>query len=807
VLFVISFFTALSLPVIAQRFTGHSAAANADLGRNSSFATAGPVLDLRRGGDRWSPVPRRAVALTFDDGPDPRWTPAILKVLGRHHVHATFFVVGARVLQDPQIVRQELAGGNDIGSHTFSHPQMGGLSTWQQDLQLSLTDKAIAGATGLRTRLYRPPYSSRPVNLTGAELESARRASSGGRYVVLSNYIGFDWLPGSPARLAQNASPPAGESGVVMFHDGGGDRHRTVEAVDRLITTLEQRHYRFMTVSKFSGLSRRDVLSRASLGQRAEGQVLQWTGWFTHWITTLFGAVSALLLLIGVARGVAVVAYARRHRNRQRREHFDPGFAPDVSVVIPAFNEASGIAAAVRSIAGSEFPGRLEVLVVDDGSTDATAAIVADLDLPRVSLIRQANAGKAAALNAGIGRAQHDTLVLVDADTVLEPQALHRLLQPLRDPTVGAVSGNAKVANRRGLINCWQHVEYVISCSVERRMFDVLECMPCVPGAIGAYRREALESAGGLSHETLAEDTDLTMAIQRGGWRVRYQADARGWTEVPATLKDLWRQRYRWSYGTLQAMWKHRRAPVERGGAGRFGRRGIPYLAFYTIVLPIFSPAVDLFAIYGVVVADTIHALETWAAVNFVTLAVGAYAFRLDRERAAPLLTVPLQQFVYRQMMYGVVLHAMKSALLGIRVRWQRIARTGDFHTAPVTTGPPVLQRASAGRLRAPAAVARATSPPVTRPIFVDESRRRARRAIRAGLATAGVASVAAVAIFASVVLPADRTSAIIRLPVGPVARVSSHARAADAGSVLHVRPVRYAGGPRISKRLFYRSG
>jgi cellulose synthase/poly-beta-1,6-N-acetylglucosamine synthase-like glycosyltransferase/peptidoglycan/xylan/chitin deacetylase (PgdA/CDA1 family) len=807
-LFVVSFFTALSLPVIAQRFTGHSAASNADLGQNSSLAAAGPVLDLRGGGDRWSAVPRHSVALTFDDGPDPRWTPAIMKVLRRHHVHGTFFVVGARVLQDPQIVRGELADGNEIGSHTFSHPQMGGLSPWQQDLQLALTDKAIAGATGLQTRLYRPPYSSRPVNLVGPELAAARRASNGGRYVVLSNFIGFDWMPGSPAKLAQNALPPSGQSGVVMFHDGGGDRHRTVDAVDRVITTLARRGYHFTTVSEFSGLHRRDVLRHAPLGQRAQGEVLQWTGWFTHWITTLFGAISALLLVIGVARGIAVVAYARRHRNRQRGEHFDPGFAPAVSVVMPAYNEAAGIAAAVRSIAASDYPGDLEVLVVDDGSTDTTAAIVTSLGLGHVSVIRQANAGKAAALNVGIARARHGTLVLVDADTVLEPKALHRLLQPLRDPGVGAVSGNAKVANRRGLINCWQHVEYVISCSVERRMFDVLECMPCVPGAIGAYRREALESVGGLSHETLAEDTDLTMGIQRAGWRVRYQADARGWTEVPATMRDLWRQRYRWSYGTLQAMWKHRRAPVERGGAGRFGRRGIPYLAFYTVVLPIFSPAVDLFAIYGVLVADTVHALETWAGVNLVTLAVGAYAFRLDRERPAPLLTIPLQQFVYRQMMYGVVLHAMKSALLGIRVRWQRIGRTGDFHSTPVKVEPTAVSRSAAlSPVLTVAAAAESTAPPATSPVFVDETRRRARRAIRAGLATAGIASVTAAAIFASLLLPGGATTALIRLPVGSVARASSHARAASAGPVLHVRPVRHSTSCTFSKRHSYCAG
>jgi hypothetical protein len=255
-------------------------------------------------------------------------------------------------------------------------------------------------------------------------------------------------------------------------------------------------------------------------------------------------------------------------------------------------------------------------------------------------------------------------------------------------------------------------------------------------------------------------------------------------------------------------MWKHRRAPVERGGAGRFGRRGIPYLAFYTVVLPIFSPAVDLFAIYGVVVADSVHALETWAAVNLVTLAVGAYAFRLDGERLAPLLTIPLQQLVYRQMMYGVVLHAMKSALLGIRVRWQRIGRTGDFHTAPVEVEPAAAPRFAAFRPIPAAAPATESDPaPATSPVFVDESRRRARRAIRAGLATAGVASITAAAIFASLLLPGGATTALLRLPVGSVARVSSHARAASAGPVLHLHPDHYSTSCVFSRRHSYCTG
>ncbi len=757
-LFVLAFFTSLSLTVIAQHFTGHSAAAGADVPQNAALANAGPVLDLSHpGAAEWSQPPGRTVALTFDDGPDPQWTPAILRVLERRHIHATFFVVGSRVLQHPELVRRELHDGNEIGLHTFSHPQMGALANWQQDLQLSLTDKAVAGATGMHTRLYRPPYSSRPVDLSGSELDSARRASTGGRYIVLADDIAYDWLPGSIGKLTTNALPPTQQSGIVMFHDGGGNRHHTVAAVDRVIDLLQRRGYRFATVSDFAGLRRNDVLVRASLAERVQGLTLLLSSWFTHWITTLFGALTALLLVVCVARGVIVVTFARRHRQRQRRAVIDPSFTPPVSVVVPAYNEAADIGAAVRSLAASDYPD-FEIIVVDDGSTDGTGDVVTGLGLGSVTLIRQDNAGKAAALNTGLAHARNDVLVLVDADTVLDPQALRALVQPLRDPTVGAVSGNAKVANPKRLIGRWQHIEYVISCSVERRMFDVLECMPCVPGAIGAYRRIVLDTVGRVSRDTLAEDTDLTMAVQRAGWKVRYQPDARAWTEVPVSMRDLWRQRYRWSYGTLQAMWKHRRAARENGPAGHLGRRGIPYLIFYTLVLPVLSPVVDVFAIYGVLVVDAVHAIEMWLAVNLVTMVVGAYAFHLDEESPIPLLLLPLQQFVYRQLMYGVVLHAIKSALLGVRVRWQRITRTGDFHTVPVD-----LEAAASSSIASLSAAtpARRTPERALTPasasaaaVFVDDTRRRTRRGIRVGLGAASVLATTALAVFASLAIP-----------------------------------------------------
>jgi cellulose synthase/poly-beta-1,6-N-acetylglucosamine synthase-like glycosyltransferase len=250
---------------------------------------------------------------------------------------------------------------------------------------------------------------------------------------------------------------------------------------------------------------------------------------------------------------------------------------------------------------------------------------------------------------------------------------------PLADPRVGAVSGNTKVGNRGGLLGRWQHIEYVVGFNLDRRMYEVLDCTPTVPGAIGAFRRSVLDEVGGVPGDTLAEDTDLTLAIGRLGWRVVYAEEARAWTEAPSTLGALWRQRYRWSFGTMQAVWKHRGALLARDPRERrIGRRALPYMFLFQILLPITAPLIDLFALYGIVFTDPVRVLAAWAAFGLAQLGIAVFAFRLDREPLRPLWAMPLQQFVYRQLMYLVIIESTVSALQGARAGWRPLPRTGD---------------------------------------------------------------------------------------------------------------------------------
>ncbi|MER6950181.1 bifunctional polysaccharide deacetylase/glycosyltransferase family 2 protein [Nonomuraea sp. NPDC000554] len=640
----------------------------------------GPVLNLTGGEPSSARLPVRTIALTFDDGPDPAWTPQVLDVLRKHGATATFFTVGSKVAQYPDLARRIVAEGHELGNHTYTHADLATVPGWRLRLELSLTQQALAGATGLHTTLARPPYSSTPAAITGPQWEGMRSLAREGYLVTLTDLDTKDWGRPGTEKIVASSLPSGGRGAVVMMHDSGGDRRQTVEALDRVLTELSGDGYRAVTVTRALGMP--SAHRQAGGADRFAGAALnaaqRASGLFTgalSWVLFVAGALT--LARLGFFAVLAWV-HARRNRGGKRRKGRAPAWPapPPVTVIVPAYNEAAGIQATIRSLVDTAYAGELEVLVVDDGSTDATAELAAELGFGNVRVIRRHNGGKPAALNTGIAQSRHELLIMVDGDTVFEPATIGHLVRQLADPTVGAVSGNTKVGNRRGMIGRWQHMEYVIGFNLDRRAFELLDCMATVPGAIGAFRRSALLALGGVSDDTLAEDTDLTMALCRAGWRVVYEEKALAWTEAPATLGQLWRQRYRWCYGTLQAMWKHRRAVLERGP---FGRRCLGYLALFQVALPLLAPVVDLMAIYRTILSDPLPVVAVWAGFVVAQAATGWYALRLDGERVSALWVLPLQQFVYRQLMYLVVIQSVATAVLGVRLRWHTIRREGTF--------------------------------------------------------------------------------------------------------------------------------
>ncbi|MEU8815706.1 bifunctional polysaccharide deacetylase/glycosyltransferase family 2 protein [Actinoplanes sp. NPDC048796] len=654
----------------------------------------GPVINTTGGQESTSRMPAKTIALTFDDGPDPTWTPRVLDVLKRYDAHGTFFVVGSEVSRHPALAKRVTDEGNELGLHTFTHPNLQLIAPWRRTLELSQTQVAIARATGVHTNLARFPYSSKTAAIDETNWRIVKDAGRQGYLVVVNDLDSEDWQrPGVPA-IVKNATPSGGASAIVLFHDAGGDRSQTVQALERYIPMMQARGYRFTTVTE--GLNGTIAESNKSAAAKAAPVPLLaenpeapgtdvWRGlaviWTVRLADGLVWVIAGLFLLVGtltIGRTALLLLLATRHARQRRKPGWSwgPPVVEPVSVIVPAYNEKEGIEAAVRSLAGGDYPD-IEVVVVDDGSTDGTAALVEQMRLPNVRVVRVPNGGKSNALNTGVALAKHDLIVTVDGDTIFEPDSIRELVQAFADPKVGAIAGNVKVGNRERMVAAWQHIEYVIGFNLDRRLYEVLGCMPTVPGAIGAFRREALAQVGGISDETLAEDTDVTIALLRAGWKVVYAEKAKAWTEAPATLEQLYRQRYRWSYGTMQAMWKHRRALWDSGPSGRFGRVGLPFLALFGVALPMLAPVVDIMLVYGLVFWELEETVVAWLGMLALQLFTAAVAFRFDRESLKPLWRLPLQQFAYRQLMYLVLMQSATTALTGGRLRWHKLHRAG----------------------------------------------------------------------------------------------------------------------------------
>ncbi|MFE4258347.1 bifunctional polysaccharide deacetylase/glycosyltransferase family 2 protein [Streptomyces sp. NPDC056883] len=639
----------------------------------------GPVIDAR-GSKNEQPVsyhiPDRTVVLSFDDGPSPQWTPKILEVLARHEVRADFFVTGAMTTRNPELIRQIVAGGHELGVHTFTHPDLVYQSRARISWELAQTQLALAGVAGVHSALFRPPYSSDASAMDDWNYPVIKYVGARGYLTAFIDRDTDDWKrPGVEeiVKAAMPATPGAGE--LILLHDAGGDRTQTIEALEQIIVKLQAQGYRFTTIS--------DALGASSATVPVTGFQL-WAGkgyiWATQVAVHTLPVLVGLLALVGFLNfgrfGLMLVLAPMHARRAKRRDAWGTPVTETVTVLVPAYNERECIANTLNSLAVSDYP--IEVIVIDDGSSDGTADIVEAMNLPFVRLIRKANGGKSSALNTGIAAASHEIIVMMDGDTVFEPSTVRELVQPFGDATIGAVAGNAKVGNRDSLIGAWQHIEYVLGHNLDRRMYDMLNVIQTIPGAVGAFRKEALRRVGGMSDDTLAEDTDITIAVLCDGWRIVYAEEARAWTEAPASLQQLWSQRYRWSYGSMQAMWKHRAAVTSRGPGKRFGRIGLPLVVLFGVVAPLLAPLVDMFLLYGVFFGDAGITLTSWGGFILLQAVLSWYAFHLDREKPWYLISLPIQQLVYRQLMYIVLLQSAITAMTGGRLRWQKLRRTGE---------------------------------------------------------------------------------------------------------------------------------
>ena len=638
------------------------------------------------------------VALTFDDGPDPRWTPQILDILKAKHAPATFFVIGKNMQAHPGLVAREINEGNMVGNHTYTHPNIAATPVAETDFELNLTQRLFEVITGRSMRLFRPPYFGDAEPSTPAEVEPLITAQKLGYLIVGLRIDPDDWKKPDAQLIVQRTldrleNPTQGElpGQVVLLHDSGGNRAKTVEALPELIDQLRANGYRLVTVAELAGLTTQQGMPpvRATLELKLDQVGFSFFRYVDMFFSLLF--VSAIALGVGRLAFLSSLALFHQFSRRGRTPAMlDPLTGPLVSVLIPCFNEEKVIAGSIARILESTW-ARLEVIVLDDGSTDSTAAEVerAYAHEGRVKLYRFPNGGKATALNRGLTIAQGEVVVALDADTLFAPDTIGQLVRWFADPEIGAVAGNALVGNRVNLITRWQALEYVTAQNLERRALAALGAVTVVPGAVGAWRRSALQTLGGFPEDTLAEDQDLTMAVQQSGWRVEFDPEARAYTEAPDTLAGLLKQRFRWSFGTLQCVWKHREAMFSLKHPA-LGFVALPQIWLFQIFLALAAPLVDLAVIYsiGAALLDRMfHPVEWspdkltssllyWAA--FILVDISACALGMALERRAPwrdLVWIPVQRFGYRQLMYYVVIKAVFTAVRGPLVGWNKLER------------------------------------------------------------------------------------------------------------------------------------
>jgi len=653
--------------------------------------------------DRYGQKPG-LVALTFDDGPDGRWTPKILDILKAKHAPATFFAIGQNMQKRPDLIAREVAEGHDVGGHTWTHPNIGETPLAQVQVELNATQRLFEVITGRSMRLFRPPFFGDAEPSTPHEVAPLVIAQTLGYMTVGLRIDPDDWQKPTPQqiidRTLERLDHPNGNPGqVVLLHDAGGDRSRTVAALPGLIDALRARGYRLVTVGELAGLSPAQVMpatTRGGLDLALDRLGFDFFRWMQAGMTVLFLAA----IFLGAARLVFLAGLALVHRwTAVTPPDLDPHDGPLVSVLIPCFNEERVIAASVARILESDWTA-LEVLVLDDGSSDGTSAAVkaAFADDPRVTLLTFENGGKARAVNRGLAEARGTFVVALDADTLFPPETIGRLVRWFQDPKVGAVAGNAIVGNRLNMVTRWQALEYVTAQNLERRALAALGAVTVVPGAVGAWRKSVLDALGGYPVDTLAEDQDLTIACQRAGWTVAFDPEARAYTEAPDTVGGLLKQRFRWSFGTLQCVWKHRAALFDRKSPV-LGFIALPQIWLFQILLAVVAPLVDLAVVWSLVSGlygavahpvewrpdDMIQGLLYWAAFILVDLSAGALGMALERRAPwADLPLLPVQRFGYRQLMYYVVVKSVVMAVRGGRVGWGKLERRA---TASVTTG------------------------------------------------------------------------------------------------------------------------
>ncbi len=648
----------------------------------------------------------KKMILTFDDGPDPTYTPQILAILKKNKVPGTFFVVGMMAEQNIPILKDIYEDGYEIGNHTFFHPDLSKVSQSRVVFELNATRKLIECVTGRSTILFRAPFNADAEPQVRAEVLPVAQSRAENYINVGESIDPQDWTPGITAdRIVARVIAQQKNGSIILLHDAGGNRSETVKALPRIIKYFKNKGYTFATVANVIGKSRAEVMPPIT-DEANSGFIGKADGVF---ITSLFYGNKILYyvffsaIILALMRLTIITVLALKKRSQETGSIAKGGFMDihPVSVLIPAYNEEVTAVKTVKSLLELDYPF-YELIFIDDGSKDDTFKMVSETykNDSRVKILTKPNGGKASALNYGIAKAAHDFIVCIDADTQLNKDAIKNLMLGFESEDIGAIAGTVKVGNENNFLTKWQSIEYITSQNMDRRAFEVLNSITVIPGAIGAFRKEVVKKAGGFTSDTLAEDCDLTMRILKLGYVVKNCSTAIAYTEAPETLEMFLKQRFRWSYGVIQSFWKNKDALFNKK-YGYFGMMGMPNILLFQIILPLFAPIADLFmlsalvsgiwnlvdlGVWNIAAFQSTFSLSTsfgqmlfyYLLFIIVDLIFACFAFKIEKEPLRKLIYLIPQRFVWRQLMYYVLFKSIRRALKGEISGWGVLKRTGN---------------------------------------------------------------------------------------------------------------------------------
>ena len=583
-----------------------------------------------------------------------------------------FFVTGSQGFQHPDILKQIVNEGHEIGNHSFTHKDLSNMSSLRFKFEVNATQKLIKDVTGYSTTLLRPPYTT-DVDYNKKQLSAVKTAQDMG-YLFVGNYIDSrDWEGKSSEEIVDTVLKELPNGNIILLHDGGGDRSETVAALPQIIKQLQSEGYSFVSISELLDLDQDDLMPPVEKNS-SFGSIIESFASLGPLLATLFKLIFLTSFVVVLIRAVLFI-YLSYKQKQTHTSIITEDYKPFVSVILPVYNEEKVIENTVSTILASNYTN-YEIVIIDDGSTDRTRSILESNfnHLDHVHFISKENEGKAASLNRGIQEAQGDIIITMDADTEINEEAISYLIRHFQDPMVSAVSGNVKVGNKRKILSLWQHIEYVTSFNLEKRALQMINSITVVPGALGAWRKEDIEKVNLFEEETLAEDTDLTIKIIRTGKRIIFEEKAIGYTEVPTKLKDLTKQRLRWYFGILQSLWKHKDALFQRKYKG-LAFVGIPNMMFQ-ITFQLLVPIIDILLIIALLTQTyslLIYILIFIAIDTFISL----YAFKLERERLSPLRWIIIQRFAYRIFFAYITWKVVIKAIQGVSVKWGKLDRIG----------------------------------------------------------------------------------------------------------------------------------